>query len=123
MNILIVDSDLSMADKIARHLKVWGHYSERHSVGKKALARVRDKLFDLVLLEVLLPDMQASELIPQIKQIRPDVRIITMTGYNSRELELKIRRQGILYYMIKPFEESYLKSILDYISSKKVGER
>ena len=121
MNILIVDSDLSMADKIARHLKTWGHQSERLSFGKNALARVRDKLFDLVLLEVLLPDMLASDLIPQIKQIRPDVRIITMTNYNSRELELKIRRQGILYYMIKPFEESYLKSILDYVSSRKDG--
>jgi len=74
------------------------------------------------LLEVFLPDVQAGDLIPQMKRIRPDVRIITMTGYNSRELEQKIRRQGILYYMIKPFEEAYLKSILDYISLKKGGE-
>jgi DNA-binding NtrC family response regulator len=122
LEILIVDSDLRMADKIARHLKAWGHQSERLSFGRKALSRVRNKLFDLVLLDVFLPDMQASELIPQIKQIRPAVRIVTMTGYNSRELELKIRRQGILYYMIKPLEESYLKSILDYISSKKGGD-
>jgi hypothetical protein len=45
-----------------------------------------------------------------------------MTGYNCRGLERKIRRLGILYYMIKPFEEAYLKSILDFISLKKGGE-
>jgi response regulator of citrate/malate metabolism len=62
-----------------------------------------------VLLEVFLPDVQAGDLIPQMKRIipqmkriRPDVIIIAMTGLNSRELEQKIRRQGILYYMIKP---------------------
>ena len=122
MNVLIVDNDLSMSDRIAQQLKDWGHRSEIYATGKKALASIRDKFFDLVLLEVFLPDVQAGELIPQMKRIRPDVKIITMTGYNSRELEQKIRRQGILYYMIKPFEEAYLKSILDYISLKKGGE-
>lgn len=118
MNILIIDHELSVAEEIAQCLRDWGHRSEIYSVGKKALARVRDKFFDLVLLEIFMPDLQADELIPQMKQMRPDLRIVTMTGYNSRELELKIRRQGILYYMIKPFEAVYLKSIIDYLSEK-----
>jgi DNA-binding NtrC family response regulator len=118
LNILIIDPDLSVAENTALCLRSWGHRSEICSAGKKALARVRDSFFDLVLLDIFLPDIQAVELIPQVKQMRPDVRIITMTGYNSRELELKIRRLGILYYMIKPFEEVYLKSIIDYLLVK-----
>lgn len=119
MNILIVDHDLSVTEKINKCLRGWGHRSEICSAGKKVLAKVRDKFFDLILLEVFLTDVKAVDLITQIKQIRPATRIITMTGFNSRELELKIRRQGILYYMIKPFEEAHLKSILDYIPADK----
>jgi response regulator of citrate/malate metabolism len=42
-----------------------------------------------------------------------------MTGYNSRELELEVRKQGVLYYMIKPFEIGDLRSLLDHISKKR----
>jgi YesN/AraC family two-component response regulator len=41
-----------------------------------------------------------------------------MTGYNSRELELNVRQQGIVYYMLKPFKMNEIKKLLDHISEK-----
>ncbi len=48
----------------------------------------------------------------------PEIGIVTMTGYNSRELELEIRQQRIAFYMIKPFSMKELQEVLDHISKK-----
>jgi len=56
-----------------------------------------------MLLDIYLPDCKGHELIPKFKEARPDMGIVTITGYNTRELELEVRQQGILYYMVKPY--------------------
>jgi len=66
----------------------------------------------------MLPDCKGYDLIPKFKSINPDVKVITMTGHNSRKLEQKVRNQGILYYMVKPIETKNLKLLLDHMKIK-----
>lgn len=119
MNILIIGPVQVMDEQLVQKIKSWGHQSEKCLSGKKALVRVKEKYFDLVLMEIFLPDVQSEDLISQMKKIRPNIEIITMTGANSRELELNIRKLGIIYYMIKPFEAKHLKPLIDHISTIK----
>jgi DNA-binding response OmpR family regulator len=86
--------------------------------GQKALAAVERSAPDLILLDVFLPDTSAVELIPQIKSILPDARIITLTGQSSRELERRLRELGISYFMAKPFQRGELQAILSHLSSR-----
>jgi len=118
MNILVVEDDDSTAEPIAGIIGAWDHEVEISGTGKDALGKVRGKDFDLVLLDIFLPDCKGHELIPQFKKICPDIGIVTMTGYNTRELEMEVRKQGILYFMIKPFEPKDLKALIDHISQK-----
>ncbi|MCP3891365.1 MAG: response regulator, partial [Desulfobulbaceae bacterium] len=83
-----------------------------------ALHALKNNSFDMILLDIMLPDYKGYDLIPKFKNIHPEIHIITMTGHNSRELELKVRSQGILYYMVKPIETKNFKLILDHIKSK-----
>ena len=119
MNVLVVEDDDSNAEPIAGIIKAWDHKVEVSGTGKDALEKARRKHFDLVLLDIFLPDCKGHDLIPQLRDIWPDRGIVTMTGYNSRELELEVRQQRILYYMIKPFETKHLKTLLDHISRKR----
>jgi DNA-binding response OmpR family regulator len=119
MNILVVEGDVSCAQLLGKTIIKWGHPVEKATSGKEALKRFNQKNFDLVLLNVFLPDMEGYELIAQLKELCPKIGIVTMTEHNSRELELKVRRQGILYYMIKPAETKHLKSLLDHVSKKR----
>jgi len=119
MNILVVEDDDSTAEPIAEIIEAWDHEVEVSGTGEDALKKVRKKQFDLVLLDIFLPDIEGHELIPQFKKLCPETGIVTMTGYNSRELELEVRKQGVLYYMIKPFEIGDLRSLLDHISKKR----
>jgi DNA-binding response OmpR family regulator len=80
-------------------------------------------VFELVLLEAFLPDVSGDLLIRQFKDIHPDAMIVAMTDNNSRELELRIREQGILYYMIKPLEVENLRSLLEHLTRKRFPRR
>jgi CheY-like chemotaxis protein len=78
------------------------HQIETVATGKGLLEMDKTRTFDLVLLNFFLPDIKGYELIPEIKKLWPESRIIAVTEYNSRELEAKVRKEGIIYYMIKP---------------------
>lgn len=122
MNILIVEDDHSLAALFREGIRTWGHRVEMSNTGEGALRSIREKIYDLILLDIFLPDIEGYDLIPRLKEVRPDMRIIAMTGHNSRELEARVRRQGVLYYMIKPFELKHLGGILEHIQKRMTQE-
>jgi DNA-binding response OmpR family regulator len=119
MHILVAEDDIAFAQTLRAMLARWDHGVEIAASGENALERLRRSEFDLILLDIFLPDLKGYELIPHFKEIRPDIGIVTMTGHNSRELEMRIRRLGILYYMIKPFETRFLRSLLEHIAQRR----
>lgn len=119
MNVLVVENDASIGLFVKSLLESWGHRAEKCVTGKQALEIFRRGVFDLVLLEALLPDVSGDVLIRQFKEICPDAMIVAMTENNTRELEVRIREQGILYYMIKPVEVENLRSLLEHLSTRR----
>jgi len=118
MNILVVENNFGRSQTIGETIQRWRYNVENSDTCKDALGKVKQKKFDLILLDIFLPDGKGHRLIPQFKELWPDVGIVTMTGYNTREIEMEVREQGILYYMVKPFETKSLKELLDHISRK-----
>ena len=119
MEVLVAEDDTAGVSDLTQRIREWGHRVETAHTCKDALEKVKQKRFDLILLDMFLPDGKGYQLIPQFKKVCPDIGIIAMTGRNTRELERKVREQGIWYYMIKPFETEHLKSLLDHISQKR----
>jgi DNA-binding NtrC family response regulator len=118
MNILIVEDDMEFASSIQESIHFWNHNAEISVTGEEALQKLRNKQFELTLLDIYLPDCKGNKIIPTIKEIQHDMGIVTMTGYNTRALELEIRKLGIGYYLIKPFHLNELKEIINHISNK-----
>jgi CheY-like chemotaxis protein len=119
MDVLVADSDIAALSNIVELIQSWGHSAEKSETAQDTVDKVREKLFDLVLLDMSLPDMTAQDLIGKLKELWPDIGIVTMTGTSTNELEKEIRTLGIVYYMSKPVSENVLKQILDHISTKK----
>jgi DNA-binding NtrC family response regulator len=119
MDVLVADSDIPALSNIVELIQRWGHHAEKSETAQDTLEKVEEKPFDLVLLDMSLPDMTAQDLIGKLKELRPDIGIVTMTGTSTNELEKDIRTLGIVYYMSKPVSENILKDILDHISAKK----
>lgn len=118
MKILIVEDEILQAEILTRMLRSWEHEVVSVDGGQQALDRLERDAPDLILIDVFLPDTTAMELIPQLKAIQPDARIITLTGYSNRELERKLRELGISYYMAKPFQRDELHSILVHLAGR-----
>jgi CheY-like chemotaxis protein len=118
MKILIVEDEILQAEILTRMLRSWEHEVVSVDGGQQALDRLERDAPDLILLDVFLPDTTAMELIPQLKAIQPDARIITLTGHSNRELERKLRELGISYYMAKPFQRDELHSILVHLAGR-----
>lgn len=119
MNILLIDIDFFAAGAVKKSIKQLVRNIETANSAEDALIKVSNNKFDLVLLSISSKAFDGCKLIQQVKSICPDIKIVTMTDQNSRELELKIRKQGVLFYMITPFNIKVLKDIVDYISSSK----
>ena len=118
MDILIID-DFFAASAVKKDVEKFVRSIEIANSAEDALIKVRHNKFDLLLLNISSKAFDGCKLIQQVKSICPDIKIVTMTDQNSRELELKIRKQGVLFYMITPFNIKVLKDIVDYISSSK----
>ena len=119
MDVLVTENDVSALSHITELIQRLGHSAEKSWTAKGTLDIVRERAFDLVFLDMSLPDMRAQELIEKLRELRPDIRIVTMTAASTDELEKEIRTLGIVYYMSKPVSENILKDILDHISTKK----
>lgn len=116
MNILISEDDPGVAKVMGDVVKRWQHHVETAGNGRETLRILKSRPFDMVLLDIYLPDCKGHELIPEIKTIQQNIGIVTMTGLNTRDLEQEIRQLGIFCYLIKPFRMNILKEIIDHVS-------
>lgn len=118
MDILIVEDDQAVRELLFQSVQKWGHHADLAITGEEALQQTNQSIFDLILLDVMLPDGPSYKKIPDLKASQPDVNIITMTGYNTLEMEQTVRGFGIAYYMAKPINMKEFKCIIDHLSNK-----
>lgn len=118
MHILIVDDEQLEREMLDTIVRKWGHQTATASSCSETLRRILEETFDLILLDIFLPDGFGYEIIPRIRDLHPHMHIVAMTGSNSRELESQVRQSGsINFYMIKPFELKELKSVIDHAAA------
>ncbi len=118
MNILLVEDDVTVAEIMSDTLQKWKQDVTLATSGTAAVNESGSQRFDLALLDIMLPDGFGYDFIPEIKRSQPDLKIITMTGCSTPEMEKRVRQHGITYYMAKPVNFKELKDIVDHISRK-----
>jgi DNA-binding response OmpR family regulator len=116
MNVLIVEDDPQVAGLLHRLIQKWGHNAETATTGLEALDRLRSEEFDLILLDIFLPDMDGDELLPRINAVWSGKGIVVMTGSDSQDLEETLRRQGVIFFMVKPINIPELEAIVYHIA-------
>ncbi len=119
MKILIIEDTRQVSMLLKMKIEKWGHSAIIAETGGDALLITKTQIFDLILLDIFLPDTIAYELIPKLKQGWSGMNIITMTGHSSKDVEEKVRKQGILFYMVKPVDLKELESIIRHMDRKK----
>src|SRR5512139_1924068 len=103
MKILVVDDEAPLREMLRKALVQMGGYTvDVAQNGQEALEKFEKDVFDLVLTDVKMPEMDGIELLKLIKGTRPDVMVILMTAFGSIETAVEAMKMGATDYITKP---------------------
>ena len=109
MKILIVDDEASIREIIQKGLSQMGGFNvETAQNGAEAIEKIEKEIFDLVLTDLKMPEMDGLELLKNIKGTRPEVMVILITAYGSIETAVEAMKMGADDYITKPFNLDHL---------------
>ncbi|WP_299396570.1 response regulator [uncultured Gelidibacter sp.] len=95
--------------------KIPGHMAETATHGKEAICLVKEKDFDLVLMDINMPDMDGYEATKHIRLFNPNIPILALTALNSAEIQTKAIACGMNNVITKPYDfEEFKSTILKY---------
>jgi len=106
--ILIVDDDHRMCDSLKELLSSQSYEMETSNSAKEAIKYLEKNIFDLVLLDIFMPDENGYQVMDYITSQSLDALVIIMTGHASAESAIKALRKGAHDYIKKPFEPEEL---------------
>jgi DNA-binding NtrC family response regulator len=119
MRILIVDDEEVALNSIKRLLKWRGIRNvETCSNGKDAVAKIRETDFDIVLLDLLMPDIDGLQILEATKPYRPHSEFIILTAIDDIPTTVKAIRLGAYDYLVKPVDNDLL-----FLAIKRAYER
>jgi two-component system response regulator AtoC len=104
LSILLVEDDRAFAEHLSRFLKKEGHDVELADTGEKGMALFHEKTPDLVLLDLLLPDLGGLEVLEQLKSVEDSVTVIVITAHGSIDTAVDAMRLGARDYLTKPID-------------------
>ena len=104
IDILVVDDDISHCTILQALLRGWGYNVALANSGRQALEQVREQVFDLVLCDVRMAEMDGIATLKEIKTLNPAIPVLIMTAYSSVETAVEALKTGALDYLIKPLD-------------------
>jgi two-component system, OmpR family, response regulator len=121
LRVLIVDDEDDFRETIVKRLNARKIQSEGAASGVKALEVLKDKDFDVIVLDVKMPDMDGIETLRHIKKMKPEIEVIMLTGHASVEFGLKGMQLGAFDYVMKPAPLNELLDTIGQAYNKKRG--
>ncbi len=111
--ILVVDDDPSHLKILATIIRSWGYDVSDADDGTKAVETVKERLFDLILMDVRMSEMSGIDALKQIRDYNPSIPIIIMTAYSSVDSAVEALKAGAYDYLTKPLDFDVLKLTLE----------
>jgi len=111
LQVLVVDDELPIRKTLTICLEDEGHTVRSVSNGADARAEVQRQAFDLILLDLRLPDADGLDLIPEFRSQSPWSKIVVITAYASIDNAVEAMRRGASDYIPKPFEPEEVRIV------------
>ena len=121
LRVLIVDDEDDFRETIVKRLNARKILAEGAASGVKALQVLENKDFDVIVLDVKMPDMDGIETLRHIKNLKPEIEVIMLTGHASVEFGLKGMQLGAFDYVMKPAPLNELLDTIGQAYNKKRG--
>jgi two-component system nitrogen regulation response regulator GlnG len=111
--ILIADDDRAIRTVLSQALARSGYEVRATSSAATLWRWIEDGEGDLVITDVVMPDENGLDLVPRIRRIRPDLRVVVMSAQSTFATALKATQRGAFEYLPKPFDLKELLAVVE----------
>ncbi len=118
-NVLVVDDEEVIRDVCTQILEAEGYQVTTASNGREALHRVSEKQFDVVVTDIMMPDMSGLELLEVLKSTNLDLCTVVITGLGTFDMATQSDRLGAREFVVKPFTPDELSRAVGKALSKR----
>jgi len=106
--VLIIDDEAEIRESLQTLLELEGYEVETAANGEQGLAKLGERPFDLLLLDLALPDRNGIELLPDIRTLDPQISVIMITAYGTVEDAVRAMQAGAANFLQKPWDNEKL---------------
>src|ERR1700685_3681569 len=122
-SVLIIDDEAAIRESLETLLEMEGYAVDSADSGELGLARIGEHSFDLVLLDLALPDRNGMELLAEIRIQDPGLSVIMITAYGTVENAVKAMQVGAANFIQKPWDnEKLLADVRSAVARQKAEE-
>jgi len=111
--ILIVDDDPSITEVLKIILEARGYEVDTASTGKEAIEKSEEKIYNLAILDIKLPDMEGTKLLKAMRETSPKMIKIMLTGYPQLQNAIEVLNYGADAYFTKPADPAKLLKTIE----------
>ena len=112
VQILVVDDDISHCTILQALLRGWGYQVGLAHNGLQALEQIHQQVFDLVLCDIRMAEMDGIATLKEIKAYNPAIPVLIMTAFSSVGTAVEAIKSGALDYLVKPLDFDTLQQTL-----------
>ena len=121
MRVLLVEDDLAAARGVALMLKASGTVVDQADTGEEALELVRHYDYDIVILDLMLPDMEGYEVVRRMRASRIETPVLILSGLSRPQAKVKALAMGADDFITKPFDRSELVARIQAVVRRSKG--
>ncbi len=121
--ILIAENEPEVRRMCMRSLQFAGYEPVGVADGNEAVVRAREERFDLLVTDIMMPNMSGLEAYRAIREFNPDMGAVIMTGFGTMESAIEALRLGAYEFVLKPFRPDELNAAVERALSRQRLER
>lgn len=118
-NVIFTDDEDTFRNIMANELNRMGYQVTRCASGKETINNMQERDFDVVILDINMPDMDGIETLKRVKEVEPNTEVIILTGQGSIENAVQAIKLGAYDYLTKPCRLSELDALLQKALEKR----
>jgi DNA-binding response OmpR family regulator len=121
--VLIVDDEKNILLTLSLALESLPVSVDTADTGAGALDKLARRSYDLLLLDLRLPDLDGMEILRRISQMRPEIKVIIITAYGSIDLAVEAMKLGAVDFLQKPFDTAEVRDMVRRVLDRETQEK